>query len=108
MPIKKFLPGNTTATTATTPTTATTATTTTNVTDCYDVHQQNKLLPGVYSIQVDTQTTVNVSCLASGWTVFQSRGQYGNPTDYFFKGWSDYENGFGTRGKILHSSRTTT
>ena len=84
MPIKKFLPGNTTATTATTPTTATTATTpttattattTTNVTDCYDVHQQNKLLPGVYSIQVDTQTTVNVSCLASGWTVFQSRGQ---------------------------------
>ena len=30
------------------------------------------------------------------------------PADYFFKGWSDYENGFGTRGKILHSSRTTT
>ena len=73
-----------------------------NVTDCYDVHQQNKPLPGVYPIQVDAQTTVNVSCLASGWTVFQSRGQYGNPADYFFKGWSDYETGFGTPGKILH------
>ena len=72
------------------------------VTDCYDVHQQNKLLPGIYPIQVDAQTTVNVSCLASGWTVFQSRGQYGNPADYFFKGWSDYETGFGTPGKILH------
>ena len=69
-------------------------------TDCYDVHQQNKPLPGVYPIQVDAQTTVNVSCLASGWTVFQSRGQYGNPTDYFFKGWSDYEAGFGEPGKI--------
>ena len=74
-----------------------------NLTDCYDVHQQNKPLPGVYPIQVDTQTTVNVSCLASGWTVFQSRGQYGNPADYFFKGWSDYETGFGTPGKILHT-----
>ena len=74
-------------------------------TDCYDVHQQNKQLPGVYPIQVDPQlpqTTVKVACLASGWTVFQSRGQYGNPADYFFKGWSDYETGFGTPGKILH------
>ena len=38
-----------------------------------------------------------------GWTVLQSRGDFGNPEDYFFKGWDEYENGFGVPSKVnLH------
>ena len=67
--------------------------------DCKEVSQQSLPLPGVYRIQVDELTFVNVNCLEGGWTVFQSRGQFGNPVDYFDKGWSEYKAGFGTPGK---------
>ena len=61
--------------------------------------------PGVYSIlprpnkaNGDYYASVNVYCLQGGWTVFQSRGQFGNPTDYFNKPWVEYQTGFGIPG----------
>ena len=30
-----------------------------------------------------------------GWTTFQRRGQFGNPTDHFKRGFFEYQNGFG-------------
>ena len=54
--------------------------------------------PGVYSIQVDPDNSVQAACLEGGWTVIQSRGQFGNPTNYFAKGWAEYKAGFGMPG----------
>ena len=42
---------------------------------------------------------VSTFCTNDGWTVIQSRGQFGNPPDYFSKKlWSEYVAGFGTPG----------
>jgi len=30
-----------------------------------------------------------------GWTVLQRRGDFGNPENYFYQNWDNYENGFG-------------
>ncbi len=37
--------------------------------------------------------------MPDGWTVIQSRGQFGNPGDYFLRGWDSYVKGFGVPGK---------
>ncbi len=34
-----------------------------------------------------------------GWTVIQSRGQFGNPVDYFHRNFKSYQDGFGVPGK---------
>ncbi|UYV65822.1 hypothetical protein LAZ67_3005564 [Cordylochernes scorpioides] len=34
-----------------------------------------------------------------GWTVFQRRGQFNNPQDYFYRNWTDYRRGFGNLEK---------
>ena len=47
---------------------------------------------------MDIQTIVDAYCLEEGWTVVQSRGQYGNPTNYFYKTWTEYKDGFGKPG----------
>lgn len=39
------------------------------------------------------------SCLEDGWTVIQSRGQFGNPVDHFYRMWDDYVAGFGVPGR---------
>ena len=52
---------------------------------------------GVYRIALDQQNTT-VYCDAGGWTVVQSRGQFGNPIDYFYRGWEEYLEGFGQPG----------
>ena len=39
--------------------------------DCYDVKQKGKSLPGIYEVQVDSQTRVKALCDAQGWTVIQ-------------------------------------
>ena len=76
-------------------------------TDCYDAYLKSKdsFQPGVYNIlkspdDIFTNPILNVSvyCLQEGWTVIQSRGQFGNPTDYFNKTWAEYQDGFGTPG----------
>ena len=38
-------------------------------------------------------------CDPEGWTVIQSRGQFGNPIDYFNRNWDEYVNGFGEPGE---------
>ena len=68
-------------------------------------------LPGVYYIQVDEYTAVKTLCLEGGWTVIQSRGQFENSADFFYKEWNEYKIGFGTPGKVMkfrydHSSNT--
>ena len=35
-----------------------------------------------------------------GWTVLQQRGDNGNPEDFFYKYWADYEQGFGDPEKV--------
>jgi hypothetical protein len=37
--------------------------------------------------------------MEGGWTVIQSRGQFQNAANYFYKGWADYVKGFGVPGK---------
>ena len=69
------------------------------VTDCYDVKQSGNPLPGVYEIWVDSETPVKVQCDEQGYTVIQSRGQFGNPKDYFSGNWNKYKIGFGEPGK---------
>ena len=39
-----------------------------------------------------------VFCDSEGYTVIQSRGQFGNPVDFFFRDWDDYVKGFGEPG----------
>ena len=46
-----------------------------------------------------SQIDYTAYCTDDGWTVFQSRGQFGNPADHFFRGWSSYLDGFGTPGE---------
>ena len=43
----------------------------------------------------------DVYCTDDLWTVIQSRGQFGNPEDYFYRGWHEYEQGFGVPGTSL-------
>ncbi len=68
--------------------------------DCADVarHQGASHRAGVYSLRLGS-SIVPVFCDADGWTVFQSRGQFGNSVGYFYRGWDDYLYGFGIPGK---------
>ena len=70
-----------------------------NFLDCYELNLKRGIYSnGVQAIQVDPQTLVDAYCLEDGWTVIQSRGQYGNPKDFFYKNWESYKAGFGTPG----------
>ena len=46
-------------------------------------------------------TSFPVYCDPDGWTVIQSRGQFGNPQEYFLRNWDEYERGFGEPGNEL-------
>ncbi len=37
-------------------------------------------------------------CDENGWTVFQSRGPFGNSIAYFYRDWNEYVKGFGDAG----------
>ncbi len=67
--------------------------------DCHKIYSAmgSKFKAGNYELHVNGRLVV-ARCGNGGWTVIQSRGQYGNPTDYFYKGWDDYVNGFGVPG----------
>ena len=47
---------------------------------------------------LDSENEVKAYCLEEGWTVIQSRGQFGNAKDHFVKQWDDYVQGFGEPG----------
>ncbi len=69
--------------------------------DCAEIWKKGHKSPGVYYIEIPNDgqmTTVPVYCADDGWTVFQSRGQFGNPVDYFNRVWYDFEHGFGEPG----------
>ena len=36
-----------------------------------------------------------------GWTVLQRRGDFGNPSDHFFRNWTAYREGFGEAAKEI-------
>ena len=58
----------------------------------------NETLPGIYMLRPDSENEFKAYCLEEGWTVIQSRGQFGNSKDYFLKQWDDYVKGFGEPG----------
>ena len=66
--------------------------------DCYEVKQTGQPLPGVYTLRVDSGITVAAYCEVDGWTIIQSRGQFNNANDYFYKTWQQYQVGFGVPG----------
>ena len=73
------------------------------VKDCYDVFLSNGSLPGIYTIQPDSEHQFEAYCLSDGWTTIQSRGQFGNPKDFFLRKWDDYVTGFGEPGRFFLS-----
>ena len=55
---------------------------------------------GLYQIRTtQSKPRISVFCTGDGWTVIQSRGQFGNPIEYFYRDWDDYVSPFGTPGK---------
>jgi hypothetical protein len=60
--------------------------------DCVDVKAVTggSFATGVHTITPGSHAT-NVQCDADGWTVIQSRGQFGNPPDFFFRDWAMYK-----------------
>ena len=64
--------------------------------DCSDVKQSfgDAYQAGVYELDNEK----GVYCDPDGWTVIQSRGQFGNPVDFFYRDWAEYLRGFGTPG----------
>lgn len=71
--------------------------------DCEDVrkHKFGDNAIGIQEISiVSGEPAAKVECDPEGWTVFQSRGQFGNSKYYFLRDWEAYEKGFGQAGKI--------
>jgi len=76
--------------------------------DCgyyYEHLNQSDGRDGVKTIFIHDQP-VQTYCTEDGWTVIQSRGQFGNPADFFSaKLWTDYVAGFGTPGNVTLSPK---
>ena len=71
--------------------------------DCGDLHAyQSNYQPGVHPLRFTSSlsNTVEAVCTSDGWTRIQSRGQFGNPEDYFLRNWTQYVEGFGIPGML--------
>ena len=68
--------------------------------DCEDIRNElgSDYRAGVHTIYLNL-IPVKVYCDSDGWTVIQSRGQFGNPQSYFYRNWVDYLKPFGTPGR---------
>ena len=54
---------------------------------------------GIHEFQFDGAANGTlVECDRDGWTVIQSRGQFGNRKNYFLRDWKSYVEGFGEPG----------
>ncbi|XP_067121694.1 techylectin-5A-like [Centruroides vittatus] len=70
--------------------------------DCTEIKGTGVSKSGIYEIwplNGTTQLNFNVYCDmetdGGGWTVFQRRGDFGHPQNYFLKNWTEYSRGFG-------------
>ena len=71
-----------------------------SATDCSEVmtNEGSFYTPGVKSILINGQEN-KIYCDEKGWTVIQSRGQFGNDQGYFYRNWEAYIAPFGTPGE---------
>lgn len=85
--------------------------------DCSEIYVTGQNHSGVYNIFPTEDQHASVYCDmeldGGGWTVFQRRGQFGNPVHYFYRNWKDYATGFGDPlkeywlgNKVLHALTT--
>ena len=67
--------------------------------DCGDYYDLVNYAPGLKTLDINADgTLVEVFCDDDGWTVIQSRGQFGNPIDLFYRNFQAYMRGFGIAG----------
>ncbi len=66
--------------------------------DCAEIAYAGDEKAGKHWIWISPSNKVKVQCMDDGWTVIQSRGQFGNPKDYFLRKWDSYVAGFGEPG----------
>merc|ERR1712121_317662 len=78
-----------------------TTTTTTSITSCDDCNNCDQIqaitgstVSGVYNSSIG-EIFCDMTTDGGGWTVLQQRGDNGNPEDFFYRFWADYEQGFG-------------
>ncbi len=69
-----------------------------SVENCKDIFKACLPSGNVYDIRIRPGVTAKVFCVDDGWTVIQSRGQFGNPVDYFHRNFTSYQDGFGVPG----------
>ncbi|XP_064465985.1 techylectin-5A-like [Ornithodoros turicata] len=73
--------------------------------DCADLYISGQNHSGVFNIfpyegsKPAIATYCDMESDGGGWTVFQRRGQFGNPVYYFYRDWKAYKNGFGDPAK---------
>ena len=69
-------------------------------TDCaeIEVNEGCRYREGVKTIHINGNP-IQVHCDNDGYTTIQSRGQFGNPQDYFYRDWASYLKPFGSPGK---------
>lgn len=74
--------------------------------DCYDLKKNGNNQSGIYEIwprvikgsimnDISFQVYCDMDIDGGGWTVFQRRGNFGNPSNYFYRDWKSYAEGFG-------------
>ena len=73
--------------------------------DCGEASELSGYKAAVATMKLTTGGTYRAACSDDGWTAVQSRGQYGNPEDFFYRGWDEYVSGFGTAGMQNRSYR---